>query len=439
MDDRLKEGLDAIAATSKADWRWKYYQGNNELPYAPKGVNNEYGELREQASLPLIRLAVRLPIQRLRVAGIRADVDAGNDDLTWRLFTKNRLQTASRLVYTHALALGIGVMSVWRGDEVAEVNVENPLNLHLHFDPLKPTRIEWAVKVVDDNAWLYTNETIYQYVNNGSGWELVGGVPNKVGRVPFVIFAPERDADGTCNSMVDSLVPMQRAIDTMRFNLLLAAQFAAFRQRIVVGYDPVLRDVDGNVVYKTDAEGNQITDGDGNPIPIINKPGKAGVDRLLVFPGHETKVFDLEESNLTYYKAALDHLISSFASVAQVPPQYLVGDFTNVSGDLMVATEATLRGHLGALQAAFSDAWQEVFELASLAQGEDYAENVIWADAEPKSLGQIADAAAKMVPQGMPISVFAQMLPGANQHDVTRWVAEGKDDLMKQLESELMQ
>lgn len=441
MIEHLSTGIDWIKGQSQADKRWKYYKGEHDLPFAPDGVSNEYLEIRNQSRVPLIRLATRIPVQRLRVGGFRSSLTSGTDDATWDAFNKNRLASKSRLLYTHALALGYGVLSVWPGEEEAIIDIENPLNLYLHLDPTNPTRLDYVVKYLEQEgrAWVYTDTLIteYAYDKQGNGWVRVNTVPNKVKRVPFVVFAPEQDADGTFNSMVDSLIPMQRAIDTMRFNLLLAAQFAAYRQRVVVGYDPVMRDGDGNVLFQSDGDGNPITDGDGNPLPMISKPGKVGVDRLLVFPGADTKVFDLDESNLTYYETALNHLMNTFASVAQVPAQHLAGDFKNVSGDLMVATEATLRGLLSSLQTVFSDSWADVWDMASTAQGKEYAPYVIWMDAEPKSLQAVADAASKMVPNGAPIRLFLEMLGGASQHDVNRWMQEGQSDLQAKLARDL--
>lgn len=449
-EEKIEHGLSYIRSTSKGDKRWAYYKGENDLPYAPKGVNHEYMELRQQAATPLIRLSINVPVQRLKIGGIRPDYNSPSDDNTWQLWLDNRLSTKSRTLYTHALALGHGVMSIWPGDDGPRINLENPTNLHIQKQYGDPDTIDYVVKSWThiesihgnngmDIVMLYTDSTIYRYTigHNSSTLNLEESYDNPMGRVPFVLFAAERDADGTCNSMIDPLMPMQRAIDTMQFNLLLAAQFAAFRQRVVVGYDPVVRDTDGNMVYRTDADGNPMTDADGNPIPLINKPGQAGVDRLLVFPGAGTKVFDLEESDLTNYVASLHHLIATFAAAAQVPAQYLVGDFKNVSGDLMTATEATLRSHVAELQATFGDSWKEVFELASLAQGQIYSNNVMWMDAEPKDIAQIADAASKLVPQGAPLGIFLRMLPGMDQHEVQNALKEGREQLNRALANDL--
>jgi hypothetical protein len=444
-DEQLAYGIDEMRGRSKNDERWRYVNGVHDLPYAPEGVSDEYYSLREQAGLPLVQLAIKLPVQRLRVGGLRSDNQSPSDDATWTVWQKNRLSSRSRVLYQHAIGLGHGIVSVWRGEEHAVINVEDPARVYLHLSEYDANKIEFAVKVwVDDEtdvAMLYTASRFYRYESplDENDWTLVDSTRNPLGRVPFVMFAPEQQADGLCHSKVDSLIPMQRAIDTMRFNLMLAAQFAAFRQRIVVGYDPVARDVDGQIVYKADKDGNQVLDSNGMPIPIINKPGRAGVDRLLVFPGEATKVFDLQESNLTYYTEALGHLIQSFAAIAQVPSQYLVGDFKNVSGDLMAATEATLRGYVAELQTIFGDYWNEVFEMASEVQGEEYATFPIWMDAEPKSISEIADAASKMVPNGAPIRLFLEMMPGADQTQVNSWMKQGRDALQQKIQDELGQ
>lgn len=441
--ERLENGVNEISRTSQADVRWNYYKGKHTLPFAPRGVNQEYMELRKQARVPLIRLALRLPVQRLRLGGIRSGIDGATDTNTWKAYNKNKLATKSRTLYTHALALGYGVVSVWRGEEAPVIKVEDPSHLYLHFSEEDPDVIEYVVKSWMEGevevAYLYEPDTItrYERLENQSYWTEVFQIENELGRVPFVLFAPERDADGTCNSVVDALIPMQQAIDTMRFNLLLAAQFAAFRQRVIVGYDPVLRDDEGQVIPKTDEHGNPVTDKDGNVVPLVAPSPQVGVDRFLAFAGENTKVFEMQESDLTNYNAALDQLINVFASVAQVPAQYLIGEFKNVSGDLMTATEATLRSFVYATQQAFSDSWREVWELASLAQGEDYATEVIWMDAAPKSLAEIADATSKMVPNGAPINMFLAMLDNADQTSIDKWVADGKNALGRAMSNDL--
>jgi hypothetical protein len=463
-DDLRATGLAALrkeAGTQKT--RWDLYKGEHDLPYAPYGVNQEYLALREMARVPLVRLAVRTGVQRLRVDGVRLGGADDRDKATWKVWQANHLDSLQRLVYVHGAVFGKGIVSVWPNaadPDLPHIKVEDPRRVYVHPDPMDPFRPLWAVKTWQEQrqdafgrvytaqcatvfaegfVWRYETESPSAATEVGS-WELVDVMDNPLGRVPFVVFAPEMDADGETLSMVDPLVPMQRAIDTIRFDLLLAAQFAAYRQRVVVGYDPVMRDDDGNVIVKKDAEGNPILDDNGMAQPVTATPGRVGVDRLLVFPGADTKVFDLAESNLANYVTALDMLLATFAATSQVPAQYLAGDFKNVSGDLMVATEATLLSLVKDLQTAYSDSWETVFSLANVARGEaelPLGTEVVWADEAPKSLAVVASAMSQMVPNGAPARMFLEMLPGATQAKVERWMGMSGDALQRALAGDL--
>jgi hypothetical protein len=465
-DDLRDSGLAALRRTAPAQkTRWDLYKGEHDLPYAPDGVNAEYLALREMARVPLVRLAIRTGVQRLRIDGIRLGSSDDRDKATWKVWQANRLDSLQRLVYVHGAVFGKGIVSVWPNGsdpDLPLIKVEDPRRVHVEPDPMDPFRPLWAVKTWDEArstplgvrytakcatlfdaegfVWRWETSSPTNLSDVGA-WDLVDVFDNPLGpRVPFVVFAPEMDADGDTLSMVDPLVPMQRSIDTIRFDLLLAAQFAAYRQRVVVGYDPVLRDEDGNPVVKTDDQGNPILDEHGMAQPVTASPGRVGVDRLMVFPGADTKVFDLAESNLANYVTALDMLLATFAATAQVPSQYLAGDFKNVSGDLMVATEATLLSLVKDLQTAYSDSWEEVFSLANIARGEaelPLGTEVVWADEAPKDISVVASAMAQMVPNGAPARMFLEMLPGATQAKVERWMGMSANALQRALAGDL--
>lgn len=454
--DLLAKGLNEIDYDTDAEKRWRFYEGRNERPFAPKGVNDEYQALRDMAALPLTRLAVRTPVQRLSIVGVRTDDGSEVDDALMEVMRFNRIPSRQRTLYIHGLVFGYAIASVWpnrQNPQTPYIYIEDPRNIYLHLDPSNPYETDWAVKVWQDSptrvvAVLYTDAMVYRFEADHaedaqfypSDFEQTDAYRNPMGRVPFVVFAPARNSNGSAESMIDALIPQQRAIDTMRFNVLLAAQFAAFRQRVVVGFDPVQRDAEGQPIFKKDSQGNLVTDSNGQPIPIINSPGRAGVDRLIVFPSPDTKITDLPESDLTNYVAVINMLVATFASTAQVPPQYLVGDFKNVSGDLMTATEATLRSLVSELQTQFSDSWLAVFDLVNLARGEeplDLSAQIVWADATPLDLSQVADAASKMVPQGAPLEMFLEMMPGATPQRVKRWMSMSSNAMTRQMATQL--
>lgn len=451
LDPRVEKGLAALQDASPVfENRKKAYAGEHKLPFAPEGASSEYLELRQMASLPLVRLAVRTASQRLRSTGVRTAAGEEFDKGLWRVWAANRMRSRARICYVDGLRHDRGIVAVWpnpKRPDMPVVRPESPESVWVESDPADPFSSIWALKRWTERdsdgravsvAVLYTADSWTKFSGPGdSRMQEVAGGKNPLGAVPFVTYVPEIDALAEGTSYVDALMPAQRAVDTMRFNVLLAAQFAAFRQRIATGYDPVVRDENGDPVPMSDASGEPILDEHGQAVAMVKSPGKVGVDRMLVFPGVDTKVFDLAESNLSNYITVLEHLIATFASTAQVPPQYLVGDFKNVSGDLMVATEATLTSFVDDLQTSYGESDKEVFRLIEIARGGDGSRcddlEVDWAPSAPEDVQQIASAAAQMVPNGAPLQMFLERMPGANPRTVERWMAMAADEMQRAL------
>ncbi len=436
-------GVQALDAMS-TDWLEEdnFYRGNHQRPFAAEGLEQPYRELRDMAVAPWLRLIVKAPVQRMRVDGFRTDASQDTDIETWRrVWKRNRLDTRQRIVYVDALVHGRGVVSVGAsGDGRPVITPESPAKVVVFYDdPFSAFEATSAVKrwIVTkghhetEYACVYTPDAVVQWVKRGGTWSEEKRAVNPIGRVPFVEFVPERDSLGRALSMIRPLFPMQRTIDTMRFNLLIAAQFSAYRQRVATGFDPRLRDEDGNVMYRKDSDGKMILDDNGNPIPLVASPGRPGADRLMVFPGADTKIFDLAESNLGNYVSTIKMLVQQLAAIAQVPPQYLLGDMANLSGDALDAAESTLASMVTDLKVEFGAGWADVLVLADLAtggDGENVASEVVWGDGEARSFAKIIDGITKLIQTGFPRSEAWAMIPGATQIKVKRWVEAAEEE-----------
>ena len=452
-EDRLHEGLSGILAR---DPQWReldaYQHGTHPRPFAPEGVNQEYNELREMAVAPWLSLVVKTPIQRLRVDGFRTERDANADETFWRdVWVHNGLISRQRLVYTDGSVHGRGLIGVWPNAADKKrpvVRPESPRNVFIQPTEDDPFRSKWAVKswAVNDpdgaaNRAVYYDETGFvRYERDGEDWHKVSEGPNPLKAIPFVEFAPSVDAQGVYHSMIRPLLPMQRAIDTARFDLLLGMQFSAYRQRYITGYDPVVRDSSGEPVFKKDSAGNVVLDRNGQPEPVIASPGRPGVDRILAFPGGDTKVFDLPESNLGNYVNVISSLVQHLAAISQVPPQYLLGGLANLSGDALVAAESTLASLVSDMQDSFAGAWAQVAILAGRARGnsdDQIPTDVIWGDGQARGFAQTVDGIQKLISIGFPLRAGLEMLPGATDQKVRRWMElaekEANDPLLNRI------
>lgn len=461
--DRLTLGLDKLAKRKpKFDYRQRYYLGDHDMPYAPPGVNDEYKALQVQSIGNWMDIAMDAPSQRLEVESLRR-ADGKVDAEAWNaVWVANRLHTRQRVVWNQMMVHGVGICGVSRNPANAAkpiVRPENASRVYLHKDPADPFTTEWALKkwtipapvstslvlpasasalvaerqvavVYDAIGWVRFERTGY---GDCGTWDLVSEGEHGLGEVPFAASASNVDADNEPHPAIDALIPMQDALNTIRFNALLAMQYSASRQRVFTGYDPVVRDAEGQIVWRKNPDGTPILDSSGQPMPVVRSPGRVGVDRALVLPGKDTKVYDLAESNLKNYIEVYSQFLSDLFAIGQIPPQYALTKMANLSGDALAGAESTLQALVTDLQREAAEVINAVLRLANRARGADDAGeySVEWADSEARSFAQIVDAVVKLISAGFPREPAFEMLPGSNPTKVARWM-----ELMREEQAE---
>lgn len=443
IEPLLVAGRAALDNNGAETARWNYYLGRHDLPWASPSETAWYEALRVTASTSLIRLAVRSQVQRLKVEAIRTGDGEDVDQEAWNLWRRNRLSARQKSVYTKGLVFEKGgIIGVWMNPadpKTPLIRPEDPMNVHVARNAIDPLDPPWAFKrytesipasegsgfVEVTHEFLYTREFIWHLTNaNGDEMTLERAFKNPMRRVPFVVFQGDLDSDGTGTSYIDSLIPIQKMIDKITFDLLIASQFGAFKQKVATGFDPRVRDENGEVVYHQTSDGEVILDSTGNPIPVIETPD-ATVDSLLVFPDPNVKVFELSETDLRNYTETVRMLKEQFAAVAQVSQHSLSGQMTNVSGSSREADETSSRAFTADLQVSFSDSWTAVFDLANIARGADalpLGTEVDWLYAVPMTWMEIGQTASQMGAVGAPLQMFLEMAPGATPHKVARWM-----------------
>lgn len=460
--DRLLRGHQELSNRAKTvKRREEYVRGVQDLPFAPEGINEEYEDLREQSPANFLGIAMGAPVQRMRADSIRTNLGEAADTAIWNgMWQSNKMDTRQSLPYLSMMIHGRGIVSCWPNKLDKSQPIVRPEAyglVHVEMDPDDPFTPLWAVKIYEVQELSRTSSTlvlpstvtgtktvgiVYDAdsmmrfekggVTGTGSWEVVTEGTHPMKRVPFALYDYKPDATGKPWSALDVLMPQQDAINTIRFNTLLAMQFSAFRQRIVTGFDPRATDKDGNFLYKLGEDGKPVLDANGNAIPILNTPGRAGVDRMLAFPGGETKVFDLPESNLANYIAVYDKFLTTFFSNAQIPPQYLLSQMANLSGDALAGAESTLASLVAELQLAAGEGNEDLASMAWYAMGNTdtflNTSETQWADAEARSFNQIADAITKLISVDFPHRAAFEMLPGATKTKVDRWMDEMEDE-----------
>lgn len=455
-EDRLHIGLRALEE-ERPRWerRQKYYEGDQDLPYAPDGVNQEYLTLREQSVANWLAIAMDAPVQRLETESLRTP-DGKVDRDTWEnVWVPNGLESLEKVVFNQMMVHARGIWSVSKNPnnlKRPKVRPENTSRVYMHCDPEDPFSHDWAVKtwktapsrttslwvpstasaalggkqvgvVYDDVEWVrFERDETSGF--GLSGWRETNRGNHGLGELPFVQCSSNLNADGKPHSAMNQLMRMNDALNTIRFNTLLAMQYSAYRQRIFTGYDPVVRDKAGDPVYLRNPDGSFVPGPDGRPMPQLNQMGRIGVDRALAFPGKDTKVYDLPESNLDNYVTAYQQFLSDLFATGQVPPQYALTKMANLSGDALAGAESTLQALIRDLKREAKMGIGKTMRLANKARGAENPEllTVDWADTEAKSFQQIVDGVVKLISVKFPRQAAFEMLPNATPTKVANWM-----------------
>ncbi|MFB4265311.1 phage portal protein [Nonomuraea sp. GTA35] len=398
-----------------------YVRGDHSSVYVPRSARDEYRWLLDRAKVNMLRLVVTTAAQNLYVDGYRATGTAQNA-APWMTWQANRMDARQHGVHRAALKYGIGYNTVLPGEPVPVITPMSPRRLTAFYqDPVNDEWPIYAVEVTTEKAKgdegrlvvrrlvrLYDETSTYRFTGDAEGrrLELVKVDDHDLGVCPVVRYLNEvdLDEDESVAGEVEPLIPLQDQVNSTTFNLLMAQQYAAFRQRWVTGMAPV-QDEHGNVV----------------------EPFRAGVDRLFQAVDADTKFGEFGETSLEGYLKSREESIREMATISQTPPYYLLGQMANLSAESLVAARDGLDRKVEERKSSFGESHEQTLRLAGLASGdtkawEDESAQVVWRDTSSRALAATVDALGKLSQMlGVPPEELWEKIPGVTQTDVTRW------------------
>jgi hypothetical protein len=377
-----------------------WYTGNHPLPYIPPDLDRRYLEqFREmllQARTNYMELVVDAVAERLRVQGLRlsASTSPEADDESWAMWQANAMDAGAPLLFTNAIAMGRGYLSVWSADpgsKYPKIAVESAHQCIVEHDPSDRRKRAAALKIwVDDwtgqqRANIYLPNAIYKFRRkaDSSMTASIGWVPledpkdpdivkNPTGVVPIIPFynKPASDLDG--QSEIESVLSIQSRINGTVFNRILAAWFTSFRQRWATGIEIPLND-------------------DGEKM----EPFKAALDRLWISENADANFGEFGQTDLRPYLEAHERDVQDIAVITRTPRHYLFQTGQSPSGDAIQSAESGLVAKGVGIMTVFSDPLEESMRLGRLFAGnrENYVDSeIIWAD--PRTKNETANSQA---------------------------------------------
>lgn len=420
-----QDRLDVIAA---------YVRGDHNSVYVPKSARDEYTWLRKRAKVNMMRLVVTVLAQNLYVDGYRPTGVAENAE-AWRFWQANRMDARQHGVHRSALKYGISYNLVLPGEPVPVITPMSPRRMTAFYaDPVNDEWPLYAVEVTTERikqqdgklgqvsrVRLFDDMASYRFTSSQAGQRVTfdGSEEHNLGRCPVVRYLNEvdLDEDEQVAGEVEPLIELQDQVNSTTFNLMIAQQYTAFRQRWATGMAPA-------------------QDAEGRPIEAF----RPGVDRLWVAEDETTKFGEFAATELTGYLDSRKESITEMATISQTPPYYLLGVVANLSAESLAAARDGLDRKIDERKSTFGESHEQTLRLAALAAKdeagwEDLAAQVVWRDTSTRALAQTVDALGKLKQMlDIPAQELWEKIPGVTQTDIQRWKATAeKADAMAQL------
>jgi hypothetical protein len=395
-----------------------YLCGKHDSVYVPSGARAEYRWLIERAKVNILPLVITVVAQNMYVDGYRP---AGDDDnaAPWAAWQANRMDARQHGIHRAVLSYGAAYAVVLPGKPMPVITPFSPRRMTaVYADPVND---EWPLFAVEDSLQntrdgkrrvvrVYDDQARYSMTAKPDGSELAmdgadAVMQHRLGVCPVVRYVNTQDLDGDgVLGEVEPLITTQDQLNMTTFNLLMAQQYAAFRQRWVTGMAPPM-------------------DANNNPI----EPFRSRVDGLLVAEDQDTKFGEFEQTDLTGYLKSREDTIRHIATMSQVPPYHLLGALVNLSAEALAAARDGLDRKIDERESLCGESHEQLLRLVGLASGDrdawqDTSAQVVWRDTSARSLAQTVDALGKLVTMlGVPPQELWEKIPGITQTDVERW------------------
>lgn len=400
-----------------------YYRGDHDLKFASPKFAATYGQMFLASSDNWMPLVVDSVQERLQVEGFRLGTKTESDKRAWSLWQANNLDADSDVLHTEALINGTAYTLVWpdaADPTQPRVYIEHPSQVIVANSPEdRRLRLAALKKWVDDDEYLYATlylpDAIYKFrsaakpkngtVSSTIRWEPretstePWPLPNPFGRPPITPIANQRRmlADGE-SELAGGVTSLQDKINKLVFDMMVASEFAAYRQRYTIGVE----------IPKDDKTGQP------------KAPFDVGVDRLLMAnPKTNTKgepvmspVFgEFSATDLSNYVGAIEMQVQHLASQTKTPPHYLNASADRLSGESIKAAETGLVAKVRARQRSYGEGWEDTMRLALdvagiRPRGGAAGMEVVWADPESRSEAEHVDAVVKKLALGVPLRVL---------------------------------
>jgi hypothetical protein len=281
-------------------------------------------------------------------------------------------------------------LRVWLNDQTRMINAtlylvdDDELHIYKYQAKMPQTQElrarDWQPRIDPDEEW--------------------PAVESDIAMVPiFELPNNPRLLSGGRSELEDILDTQDRIIKTIA-DRLVAQDFGAFPQKWASGWPE--QDVNGNPNQQIDV----------------------GQDRMITTDVPEARFGQFDATDLTGYMAGKKEDVHDMAARTRTPAQYLLGEFSNVNGETLKASEsglvAKVRQRMRGMDDPLESAIRFARQLAGTAIADDVTMEVVWRNPEFRTEGEVVAALETMSRLGVPMQALWERW-GASPPEIARW------------------
>jgi len=363
-----------------------YYDGDHPLVYSNSRLKEIFAGVEEVFIENWCAVVIDSLKDRVNLAEITAP--AGVTEKLDQFVNDNYLKIDSDDVHEGAMVAGESFYIVWPvvvdGSNVVEGYYNDPRSCHIFYEPERPRIKRFAVKwwVGDSNELLYMTlyypDRLEYYISTKkasemtsykSMEELESPAANPFDEVPVFHF---KVRNRKIQSDLHDTIPIQNGVNKLLTDMMVAAEFGAFRQRAIIS--------DADILGKLKNAPNE----------IWSIPASDGTTQA-------TSIWESTPTDLSNYLNAIDNLASAIAIISRTPKHYLLQQGGDPSGEALIAMEGPLTKKATDRIDLFVPVWQDVIRFALKVMGTEIDKNEIVVKfdrpetVQPKTLAEIRE------------------------------------------------
>lgn len=325
---------------------WNYYSGNHELKYSTEKLKDVFDKLNVKFIQNWCGVVVDSLLDKLNMVGVISESDPDTKRIE-EYYDSKLVDLEETEVHKDCLIFGESYIVVDFEDDSTDIFHNDPRICHMFYDEGNPKKKVFASKVWTEGKHLMMNlyysdkieywksekEKLAESKKAGDWTQLS---VSEIEAMP--VFHYRSDLKQTSDITI-SVQTIQDAINKLFSDMMVSAEFGAFRQRYII----------------SNADTNNLKNA---PNEIWEIP-TSGPDE------GQTQVGEFGQTSLENYSKEISKLAQTIAIITRTPKHYFMETGGNISGEALLAMESPLNKKADTRRKSFESSWVELFEYLS--------------------------------------------------------------------------